>query len=227
MGSFRESFHESASNLVQGRDAERHSEVKPWCPRQDSNLRSRLRRAVLYPLSYGGRSDDNPSARPSPVAGPPRLRRSSSRCAQRCGVRPLPHLARLLPSSHGRPPLRSGHDLCEVTHPTRDSRPDRGGAVLTRTAPGLEDHDLRALRQVIAALACPPLRDQQPAPRTGDHPQPAHRSGDHRTTAAAASPHVPPAAASCTRSHSSATPASATRGCAPAAPTRGRPRTAA
>ncbi len=26
------------------------------CPRQDSNLRSRLRRAVLYPLSYGGRS---------------------------------------------------------------------------------------------------------------------------------------------------------------------------
>ncbi len=26
------------------------------CPRQDSNLRSRLRRAVLYPLSYGGRA---------------------------------------------------------------------------------------------------------------------------------------------------------------------------
>jgi site-specific DNA recombinase len=25
-----------------------------WCPRQDSNLRPRLRRAVLYPLSYGG-----------------------------------------------------------------------------------------------------------------------------------------------------------------------------
>jgi hypothetical protein len=24
------------------------------CPRQDSNLRHRLRRAVLYPLSYGG-----------------------------------------------------------------------------------------------------------------------------------------------------------------------------
>jgi hypothetical protein len=24
------------------------------CPRQDSNLRSRLRRAMLYPLSYGG-----------------------------------------------------------------------------------------------------------------------------------------------------------------------------
>jgi hypothetical protein len=26
----------------------------PLRPRQDSNLRSRLRRAVLYPLSYGG-----------------------------------------------------------------------------------------------------------------------------------------------------------------------------
>lgn len=25
-----------------------------WCPRQDSNLRPCLRRAVLYPLSYGG-----------------------------------------------------------------------------------------------------------------------------------------------------------------------------
>jgi hypothetical protein len=28
--------------------------VSGWCPRQDSNLRHRLRRAVLYPLSYGG-----------------------------------------------------------------------------------------------------------------------------------------------------------------------------
>jgi hypothetical protein len=25
-----------------------------WCPRQDSNLRTRLRRPVLYPLSYEG-----------------------------------------------------------------------------------------------------------------------------------------------------------------------------
>jgi hypothetical protein len=25
-----------------------------WCPRQDSNLRTTLRRRVLYPLSYGG-----------------------------------------------------------------------------------------------------------------------------------------------------------------------------
>jgi hypothetical protein len=28
--------------------------IAGWCPRQDSNLRTRLRRAVLYPLSYGG-----------------------------------------------------------------------------------------------------------------------------------------------------------------------------
>jgi hypothetical protein len=28
----------------------------PVCPRQDSNLRTTLRRRVLYPLSYGGSS---------------------------------------------------------------------------------------------------------------------------------------------------------------------------
>src|SRR5689334_102159 len=28
--------------------------TKSWCPRQDSNLRTRLRRPVLYPLSYEG-----------------------------------------------------------------------------------------------------------------------------------------------------------------------------
>jgi hypothetical protein len=31
-------------------------DLSTWRPRQDSNLRSRLRRAVLYPLSYGGRN---------------------------------------------------------------------------------------------------------------------------------------------------------------------------
>jgi len=34
-----------------------------WCPRQDSNLRPCLRRAVLYPLSYGGRSASATNAR--------------------------------------------------------------------------------------------------------------------------------------------------------------------
>ena len=38
--------------LPQVRD--RSQLISGWCPRQDSNLRSRLRRAVLYPLSYGG-----------------------------------------------------------------------------------------------------------------------------------------------------------------------------
>ena len=28
--------------------------TQQWCPRQDSNLRTSLRRRVLYPLSYGG-----------------------------------------------------------------------------------------------------------------------------------------------------------------------------
>jgi hypothetical protein len=32
------------------------------CPRQDSNLRHRLRRAVLYPLSYGGGKPSKPSS---------------------------------------------------------------------------------------------------------------------------------------------------------------------
>ena len=35
------------------------------CPRQDSNLRTRLRRAVLYPLSYGGAAS-NITASPRP-----------------------------------------------------------------------------------------------------------------------------------------------------------------
>jgi hypothetical protein len=32
-------------------------------PRQDSNLRTRLRRPALYPLSYGGDATSVPSAR--------------------------------------------------------------------------------------------------------------------------------------------------------------------
>jgi hypothetical protein len=30
------------------------SQVTGWRPQQDSNLRTRLRRPLLYPLSYGG-----------------------------------------------------------------------------------------------------------------------------------------------------------------------------
>ena len=39
------------------------------CPREDSNLRFRLRRAALYPLSYGGRCGQlrcEPTPRPIP-----------------------------------------------------------------------------------------------------------------------------------------------------------------
>ena len=53
------------------------------CPRQDSNLRPCLRRAVLYPLSYGGRDGQNStaSAGAAPDWSPPR-------CAvTRCPVR--------------------------------------------------------------------------------------------------------------------------------------------
>ena len=45
-------------------------------PRQDSNLRTRFRRPVLYPLSYGGGS---PDATPSP-GQPPNLLITSSGC---------------------------------------------------------------------------------------------------------------------------------------------------
>ena len=51
-----------------------------WCPRQDSNLRSRLRRAVLYPLSYGGVRRDRPYGRPADPSEP------SSRPDDRPGV---------------------------------------------------------------------------------------------------------------------------------------------
>jgi hypothetical protein len=59
----------------------RTSPVLAVCPRQDSNLRHRLRRAVLYPLSYGGAKPGKPSSgvRPDQSAGagsgaPPSLR---------------------------------------------------------------------------------------------------------------------------------------------------------
>ena len=41
------------TDRVRARKAAR-DQVKHWRPRRDSNSRSRLRRAVLYPLSYGG-----------------------------------------------------------------------------------------------------------------------------------------------------------------------------
>jgi hypothetical protein len=37
--------------------------VTGWRPQQDSNLRTRLRRPLLYPLSYGGLRMDDPAER--------------------------------------------------------------------------------------------------------------------------------------------------------------------
>jgi hypothetical protein len=51
------------------------------CPRQDSNLRSRLRRAVLYPLSYGGRG----RASTIPAAGGRRALKIATRKRQMSG----------------------------------------------------------------------------------------------------------------------------------------------
>ena len=53
------------------------------CPRQDSNLRTRLRRAVLYPLSYGGatRNSTVPAGPAQPVgAGSGSAPRSANIC---------------------------------------------------------------------------------------------------------------------------------------------------
>lgn len=36
---------------IQGRG---RGSTKQWCPRQESNLRTRIRNPMLYPLSYGG-----------------------------------------------------------------------------------------------------------------------------------------------------------------------------
>src|SRR5204862_437089 len=52
-----------------------------WCPRQDSNLRHRLRRAVLYPLSYGG-SRSLPKTSRGPTCTAPRLPRGRAQVLQ-------------------------------------------------------------------------------------------------------------------------------------------------
>src|ERR1700712_4270253 len=65
------------------------------CPQQDSNLRPCLRRAVLYPLSYGGQR--TPKAI-SPRVPPRLLRRSRSTC--RATVR-VPRTVGGVPRSRG------------------------------------------------------------------------------------------------------------------------------
>ena len=82
-------------------------------PRQDSNLRTRLRRPVLYPLSYGGAPN-----------------RASGSYPQFCRVR---HLSREreahLPAATGLAGVTRPHRLrCDGTeHATRDPASDHGG----------------------------------------------------------------------------------------------------
>ncbi len=64
-------------------------EVTRWRPQQDSNLRSRLRRPLLSPLSYGGYAPPKgyqQKGRSGHVAAQ-RLKRWSTSSRSRCGPR--------------------------------------------------------------------------------------------------------------------------------------------
>ena len=79
------------------------------CPRQDSNLRACLRRAPLYPLSYGGQGVAHPSAPPAPPNQP----RPGPACT--AGQRPtVPHY------DWAHDPRRPGRPRLGLRH-----RPDR------------------------------------------------------------------------------------------------------
>src|SRR4051812_3002991 len=54
------------------------------CPRQESNLRTRFRRALLYPLSYGGGN-----GKPSPDTPHTHPRRDGNDCCEPNALRPL------------------------------------------------------------------------------------------------------------------------------------------
>jgi hypothetical protein len=71
------------TDRVRARKAAR-DQVKHWRPRRDSNSRSRLRRAVLYPLSYGGMSFGVPRPACGPKGNvPARLRTGTRLVSQR------------------------------------------------------------------------------------------------------------------------------------------------
>ena len=53
-----------------------------WYPRQESNLRTRFRKPLLYPLSYGGTQGISPSqTRSVPLVAPAEYRASIARAA--------------------------------------------------------------------------------------------------------------------------------------------------
>ena len=73
------------------------------CPRQDSNLRSRLRRPLLSPLSYGG-SGLRKVTSPGGCAGRPEVAR-----AARTGARLPPVSATARPAGRALRPSQAGH----------------------------------------------------------------------------------------------------------------------
>ena len=99
-------------------------QVSYWRPRQDSNLRSRLRRAVLYPLSYGGPAS-GPRRTVSVVDGPHRT----------VDAAPASGLGHLHAGSHIRSRGRRVRDGAGCRRGVTSGR-DRAGATCVRMPPG-------------------------------------------------------------------------------------------
>lgn len=80
------------------------------CPQEDSNLRPCLRRAVLYPLSYGGQGARERGSRVAPAARPaaPSPRAGLATAFPLPGRLPAPAQARTARMDPGRPPRRPG-----------------------------------------------------------------------------------------------------------------------
>jgi hypothetical protein len=80
------------------------------CPQEDSNLRPCLRRAVLYPLSYGGQGARERGSRVAPATRPavPTPRAGSADAFPLPGRLPAPAQARHARMDAGRPPRRPG-----------------------------------------------------------------------------------------------------------------------
>lgn len=80
------------------------------CPQEDSNLRPCLRRAVLYPLSYGGQGARERGSRVAPATRPaaPSPRAGSADAFPLPRRLPAPAQARHARMDAGRPPRRPG-----------------------------------------------------------------------------------------------------------------------